>query len=964
MSSQDPTLRFIGVHSDRGPLALLGLSPDACSGPIVDAALVSRLARIYDHPDGRSPMGEEARSILRAAAQTLRDDESRQEAILGHVPPGDAGTAPPAADLEPSSRAPRDEDLSPLQHQLLQILASSGGWNAMARARLASIGAVHGIPVSRLIDELQALAARPRHGSPRPIQRAHRHDAASRRAMEPGFVERVVVQYAPELRSKDQRSLVKLCVLFGGIGVLLIALMYRLLFLSGQAAPQVADAPGADPDRPVATVIEPGRWPQADPGGRPLAPFTPAQLLPLTPLPNVVLDDVDAAPGAIRSLGSIARRVVGMEQVDPVLVEDWNAAIQTASASWFAGDDSTARALRRSLVGVFEVVGASPRLTGPLLASFAPQEPKLTADPLGLPRGAWRCGMASLVASQDAVSPAARLLAAEYMRNALGREAVPDGFDHGVAEWLLQCIPSMIDGLVIRNDSEAAWRLWYLSVAAIRDGQVRDRVLLAALRDLLGTDIDLSRSGLPQMVFGRLLLGLDWSDHASIQPVVLGWFDDPALGSTDVWVLASTMAAMQDTAWFARSFVPPMDADMPMRRRIKDRVQAAWPRPDRLTELADMGVPEGFDPQLAETWLTLLLKTREVDRDRGSVPMLKRLLMERLLAESAAALVIHGGEGVLASLNDLESVLDGLADGGGATAGGGSTGGIQGRSDGQWARLYSLRGRTRADKIDMFQELENQSGEDLGPIDADVLVREAMGASLAVREAAQYLIETRFSFAPNVAQAMVDRIPEAKKARDVSDLIESVTGVALPRSNSARWPIEARLALVNHALSLRLSSAGEIDALSEAIAQSMRRESGRMGRPSDPGSDPQQAARSLVSAWEDRIASRRGGDPWIWRDAWRDRRAARSVLAADALQHFLVEQIARHELLSHWTEQLQPAVSTAVEAMRDELSLRRDRAVHILEQMLLVESSVVDIWRLRIRHLLTVLAEQGFGGDS
>ena len=85
MSSQDPTLRFIGVHSDSGPLGLLGLAPDACSGPIVDAALVSRLARIYDHPDGRSRMGEEARDILREAARLLKDDGYRARIPQEHA---------------------------------------------------------------------------------------------------------------------------------------------------------------------------------------------------------------------------------------------------------------------------------------------------------------------------------------------------------------------------------------------------------------------------------------------------------------------------------------------------------------------------------------------------------------------------------------------------------------------------------------------------------------------------------------------------------------------------------------------------------------------------------------------------------------------------------------------------------------------------------------------------------------
>ena len=88
------------------------------------------------------------------------------------------------------------------------------------------------------------------------------------------------------------------------------------------------------------------------------------------------------------------------------------------------------------------------------------------------------------------------------------------------------------------------------------------------------------------------------------------------------------------------------------------------------------------------------------------------------------------------------------------------------------------------------------------------------------------------------------------------------------------------------------------------------------------------------------------------------------TLAGDALQRFLVEQIALYELLSHRLRTLQPDDASSIERMQDELALRRDRAVHILDQMLLVESGIVELWSVRIRHLLSILEEQGFGGDA
>ena len=346
--------------------------------------------------------------------------------------------------------------------------------------------------------------------------------------------------------------------------------------------------------------------------------------------------------------------------------------------------------------------------------------------------------------------------------------------------------------------------------------------------------------------------------------------------------------------------------------------------------------------------------------------MLHRLLLERLLAEAADTLVTGQGSGTLSVLNQLEGVLDQYEEMLDTEPGGSRRSGVAfgGRIYGQWARLYVIRARTRADKIDMMRELELQSGDDLGPIDADLLASEALTASLGVREAAHYLIETRFSLGPNMAQALVDRLPQASTTVDVTGLIESLTGAELPRPSAARWGIEARLALVNHALSLRLNETGQIDALSESLARSMRRESEGLGWAADPAGSPEVSAHALVAAWQNHLETIQDGEPWQWGRDWQDRRAARLRLSSDALQRFLVEQIALHELLSYWMQQVQPDAASLVEELHEDLVLRRDRAVHVLEQMLLTETAVVDLWSIRIRSILAQLLEDGRGGGT
>lgn len=966
MSGVDPMMRFIGVSSDADPLVLLGLDATRLSGPAIDAALVSRLARIYGHPDGRSAMAEDVRKRLRHAAAELKDPQRVAElASRVDVAPVAESKVEQRPAVRPRATASRAE-LTPLQIQLMQVLASCGGWNAMSRARFASIGAMHGLSPAEMVKQLQALTDLARDGFvPLPSVRSTSSGAASARALEPGFVERVVDQYAPELRSSDRKSLVKLCLLFGGIGLLAVLLMLRIL-ISGinpdaSSAGTSASQSGANAAGAVASDAVKG----AAGDHVPLATFTTSLVLPLKPIAKEILDEVDASSATIRSLDALARHAIGIEEMDERLDLEWNAAVEVGSTGWFAADPSTARAMRKAVTGVLQVAGSNPRLVGPLLSAISPDVPGTTADPLDIPRGAWRCGVIGSLVGADVMSPVVRSLATEHVRSVLGRQADLGTFRSGAVDWLSASIPGLVEGLDVRTSARRSWKLWFLCLNAASEGEQRDAVLLNAADALLRTKSDLSRPELPQMVLGRLLVEMDWGGSTLVRDRVLAWFGDPDIGSTDLWVLTSTLATIEQASWFGRSMVVPSDADMPLRRRIRTRVASKWPTQSTSMLLAGRGVPEGFDPRLAETWFLLQESVRRIDRGRGSLPMLHRLVMERLLIEAADELVNGQGVDTLSVLNRLEQMIESLDQIEGRSAASVNRGSsVGGRIDGQWARLYGIRGRSRADKIDMFRELELQSGDDLGPIDADLLAAEAMGASLGVREAAQYLIETRFSLGPNVAQALVDNIPEASKTVDVTGLIEAVSGEELPRPTSANWPIEARLALVSHAMALRLEESGEIDGYSDSLSRSLQRQSDRLGRSVREGATPQESARALVAAWEDRLEGIRDAGEMAWVDQWRDRRTARHLLASDSLQGYLIEQIALEEMLAHWFSRLQPDSASLIEQLQSDLIVKRDRAVHVLEQMLMTEAAVVELWSIRIRHLMDMLKQIDDGGSA
>ena len=57
----DPFAQFLGVNEPADALTLLGLTLAQCEPVQIEAALRDRLARVYQHPEGRSEQAEQVR---------------------------------------------------------------------------------------------------------------------------------------------------------------------------------------------------------------------------------------------------------------------------------------------------------------------------------------------------------------------------------------------------------------------------------------------------------------------------------------------------------------------------------------------------------------------------------------------------------------------------------------------------------------------------------------------------------------------------------------------------------------------------------------------------------------------------------------------------------------------------------------------------------------------------------------
>ncbi len=273
--------------------------------------------------------------------------------------------------------------------------------------------------------------------------------------------------------------------------------------------------------------------------------------------------------------------------------------------------------------------------------------------------------------------------------------------------------------------------------------------------------------------------------------------------------------------------------------------------------------------------------------------------------------------------------------------------------DGEWATAYEAAGRNTEARLEGLQNLLAAAGTDLGPIDAEAFVRVVYrGSPPEVREQAQNVLITRFTTGPIVALEMLDQFSGTAASEALGRVIEQLTGAMVPAPRSQAWAAETRLALVRHALRLRLVGGNVIDEQAGWVVQSyfgsvLALRGGR--RAAAPPASPEEAAAGLVSAWEDvarsvASAAAPGDDP----GELEHRRLMRHRLADGPLQSFVAAQLSILDLIAFVTRAEQPAQRDAIQRMLSSNGADRASLDHVLEQAVAVERAIAQVWKVRI----------------
>ena len=964
------------------PRTLLGLHGNNVQAPQIESALRERLAAVLQHPESRSPDAEMVRRVLRESAERLK-----REVIQSNVEPRATRTlASPqasAANIPPSSTTPswltprRPTSQPPLFHLtafdrlVLAVLVASGGWNAHSRARLVALAAAHGVTVQGLMRVVQGLGQYASSGGARLGVNEITAGQALSEYMPPApsgppvgaaLLDLLTENFSAELKRENPWTTIKLAVIFGAltIGALILAVRIALYpsappptqpppvaqspFL---ATPSIPGATSSSSDSAQATVHD-------DSSARRIATFPKYPTFLGNALPAESIQAVEQLNGMPGRLDELARKLIVEERPSEAIFRMWEADIDSIAIGWQLADESTRKQIEAKLLEVTRAAGDRPTVSDRLLNSL--MAAPTIATPLDIWRGTWKTQTAWKIASaSDLVPPVVRQRAMAVLEAVMPQTSHHRTSEDAAAAWLDLLVPQLVAMIELNDQVYDFWELWLAAQRGLGKGERYDASVASALRAVLSTETDLARPGPSVNVAARLLNTAIESNSPVIKASLQSLLDDEAVPSRDLWVLTSLLSMNDGATWFPDGMVLPEDADMKHRWRIRDELERIWPS-QAVPEESDqtVGVASGralsVDAAQVERWAAAVEAAFAQGPMAEPESLLRQIIQASRMIEAAHAMVAQDETQFNRTVADVESSADARSIAPVRRAA--SRIGQPLGADATWSVAYQQAGKSPEQRVEAIRELRATTAGDLGPIDADVLVREVYRASPAeVRSAAQEMV-IKFARGPNVSQAMLDHFGDAPATEAISAVVGNFTGQPLPSAREAGWAATAKIALLEHALQLRPEMQNDVDALAGMLADScasqlglMRRESMQQG----PDRLPQDIAAALVQAWHGLAEPLRVANPLPdTLSNLQRRRATRLRLVDGPIQQFAASQLAILDLVAYIAVAEQPARRDTVAAILRRSADSRNASGSVMEQSLHVVRAIVRVWRVRL----------------
>ncbi len=557
--NQSPVVRFLGEDAGKGgPFALLGLTHEIGDDHAIRKAQQRRLRQIDCHPHRTTPDADEVRLAVYSATSQLLDPALRQE-LVRRWPEGTPMDLPKA--WAPKRAMHR---LTPgFVRRARMIVGSSGGWNPVARRRLAHLARLNRISA---LEVVRALGSGQRQLTREP--RKARSD--------------VLIQFP------DAPSGGGWVGAYALLGLLACALTITIVL---NPLRQTAQRP------PDAVLSTPSVAPSGSLGNSE-SRFSGGERAQLTHY-TAVSHELDqlVARARIEPGASMDR----FEVIYPLLIEDWIS--------------FPLPALERAAINVAEYAvrlldqGVAPEEVVPLLA-VAGRSPE---------REMIACAVLDVVLATPELSSDARTLARELRTRMSEAPIVP-------RDQVVQNLMVIADGLAQTqpDDDIEWWSAWIEGMLHATSGSTkdRDRLVIDALTTRL---LDPSMPDARWLQTASLLVAiLDWRDESPERYWLLGQFGDSAVSTPRLGMLTEALVTSSRAAGIDAQMVLEINANDPQREQLARIYQTAlFPARSRGSDDAGRDTDDDLIRQLRITVTTTSDRLGEQQAADAMVDLMK-----------------------------------------------------------------------------------------------------------------------------------------------------------------------------------------------------------------------------------------------------------------------------------------------------------------------------------------------------
>ena len=1034
-SSSTTPYRLLGImKKEVGLFGLLGVSPENCDRAAVMRALRNQLARLDRHPESGSEEADHLRRELQRAADELLIPESREaarRAFYGHdasdIPVDNTGhdvtrkqdepilhevssTSNPVEDtgqsypvsttvknsdhsqseefrtrraeallnsaVNTTSAIPTRTTTDPIDDAIAMAIASSGGWNALARCRIAAVAMQHGVAPDDLTEKIlqsvrlvgiesieswhhpavEGASARSTPGSARAgVDQTREGAGRSRRPLhvptiEPGKTPTAVPQRKAdqeEISEEDEahraamRTMTAALVTFFIALILIIPFGIYILYQINSGNAVESSVTQMDGEEGVSGENNRVASERTSPRNR---AEVPKQTMPITF--SAALDEVE-------------QDLHGREGLPDDVIQKYQILIDQVRHAWVRFDDKSLERIRAFVVSSLYEKGMDVDASRAIIQAVDPESSSQDWDAESVQGRVWSDAMLiSLSAESGLPAVARRELEIHRRRRTSGRVTSESSGSIPFRNAAMQSLESMIEPMARGGALGGAWVKWVEAIRSLNLSQdERDDLILQAIYQLvIHTSSMASENGARTAVL-VLMDVISWNHTEEGRRTVLAWFDDPRVHADALSVITGYLVMNGSIPGLDASFVLAEDAGSRERAALRTHLASIWKPTGR------SGSSGAADAEAdVRNWLAHAenaLQATLPDDDEKSLGLLLQTARLNTAAALFEAMDIAEARKIINSTDldlldaQITAELDALK-GASTTSTNTNQSAMDTNDDGEFAFAYAaaVKNNDKEGREGLLEDLLHGRARDLGEVDSAMLVRLAyQGTPRAIRALAQQVIADQFAGGPTVLLRLADTMSPDEPNAGISQVIEKVTAHILPDVKSNLWYAEARFALLQHILELTgvPAASARVDAVAALIAQSYARRAGMDSQTVQTITDPADAAQRCFDRWMSRARPMQPVQPvpGTLSDIQR-RRETRLYFQDDPIGVFAVNQIGVLETTVYVTAAERPGLRDELMTILNEAEERRAESATAIHQLIELERAILRVQVLRV----------------